>query len=137
MLGFMTFHLAVFILDYAGVTHEYPHLLGIFMPLPVLHGLIHYLYTLQVTTNRFPQKRAVFIHLIPFFLLIALAIPFYLLSAREKLYVFANQGEGYEWYGSVQSAIFVFFGFGYSIASVLEVRRHRRNMDQFRIISSP
>ena len=33
-------------------TYEHPHLLGILLPLPVVHGFFLYTYTRQVTTTR-------------------------------------------------------------------------------------
>ena len=127
-MAFMVIHLVFFLLDYTRTSDLYPHLLGIVLPLPILHGLFLYTYTLQTTSNRLPGGKYFFLHLIPFFLLVVLAIPFYLLSAGEKLQVYLNQGKGYEWYSAIQMALFVIVGFGYSIASVVQIRRHRRNL---------
>lgn len=129
-MGFMTLHLTLFMLDYSGVSYQHPHLLGILLPFPILHGLFLYLYTIQTTTNRSPRTGFILVHLIPFSLLVVLAIPFYSLPGEEKLQVFLNQGKGYEWYSAIQIFLFVTIGFAYSIASVLEIRKHRKQMHQ-------
>ena len=108
-MGFMTLHLTLFVLDYSKFTYEHPHLLGILLPLPVVHGFFLYTYTRQVTTNRFPGWKFVLLHLTPFFLLVILAIPFYLLPSAEKVSVFLNRGKGYEWYGIIQISVFCDF----------------------------
>lgn len=127
-MGFMAVHLTIFVLDYSRITYQYPHLLGILLPLPILHGTFLYFYTLQTTSNRFPDRKVILLHLIPFLLLIILAIPFYLSPAEEKLQVFLQHGKGYEWYGAVQISLFVIIGLGCSVASILKLKKHRQQM---------
>ena len=127
-MGFMAFHLALFVMDYSRVTHQYPHLLGILLPLPILHGFFLYCYTLETITNRFPGAKVVLLHLLPFFTLVILAIPFYSLPADEKLQVFLNQGKGYEWYSAIQIILFVTVGLTYSGISIHRIKKHRRKM---------
>ena len=116
-MGFIALHLVLFLLDYSGVFFNYPHLLGILLPLPILHGVFLYFFTLEITTNRLPSATKSLLHFLPFLLLVGLAIPFYSLSGEEKIDVFVNKGKGYEWYGIVQTVLFAVSGFGYSIAS--------------------
>lgn len=127
-MGFMTIHLSFFVLDYSRMSYQYPHLLGIILPFPILHGFFLYAYTVQTTTNRFPRMGGIFLHLIPFFLLVILAIPFYSLSAQEKLQVYLNRGAGFEWYSAIQITLFVTVGLSYSTAAILEIKKHRRKM---------
>ena len=129
-MGFITLHLVLFLLDYSGVFFNYPHLLGILLPLPILHGVFLYFFTLEITTNRLPSATKSLLHFLPFLLLVGLAIPFYSLSGEEKIDVFVNKGKGYEWYGIVQTVLFAVSGFGYSIASVFEIRKHRKHILQ-------
>jgi len=127
-MGFMSIHLSLFAIDYSRVSYQYPHLLGLILPLPILHGFFLYFYTLQTTTNRFPGIKVILLHLIPFFLLASLAIPFYLLPGEEKVQVYLNQGRGYEWYGAIQIALFLTVGLTYSIVSILQIKKHRKQM---------
>lgn len=127
-MGYMAFHLTFFLLDYSRVTYAHPHLLGILLPLPILHGFFLYSYTFQTTTNRFFSAKVLSVHLLPFLLLVILAVPFYSLPAAAKLQVFQNQGRGFEWYSAIQMGLFVIVGLTYSIVSIQAIKRHRRQM---------
>lgn len=127
-MGLLTFHLALFVMDYYKVTYEHPHLLGLLLPLPVLHGFFLYWYTVQTTRNRFIGIKAVFLHLTPFLLLTILAIPFYSMSGEEKLQVYLNHGRGFEWYKVIQMSLIVVMGLAYSVASIVRIKKHRLEM---------
>lgn len=127
-MAYMTIHVGLFVVHDTGLSYRYPHLLGILLPVPILHGAFLYFYTLQSIQSRFPALKTVALHSLPFLLLTGLAVPFYSLSADEKVTVFLNQGRGYEWYGLIQMTFFILCGFGYSIASILEIRKHRKRM---------
>lgn len=126
-LAFMTLHIGLFLADYFRIVYQYPHLLGLLLPLPVLHGAFLYWYTAQ-TTGEKVSTGGFMLHLLPFFLLVALAVPFYAMPASEKREIFMNNGRGFEWYGLVQVTLFIVFGLGYSIASVIAIRRHRKRL---------
>ncbi len=126
-IAYMTAHIGLFIADYSEITYRYPHLLGVILPLPILHGFFLYWYTSRATGKHLSYKD-VLLHLIPFFLLVTLAVPFYILPASEKLEVFNNKGKGFEWYQLIQITLFVVFGLGYSIASIARIRTYRRNL---------
>ncbi|HEX8039325.1 MAG TPA: helix-turn-helix domain-containing protein [Chryseosolibacter sp.] len=127
-MGYMTVHLTFFLLDYSKFSYEHPHLLGILLPFPILHGFFLYSYTLQTTTNRFFSAKVLSLHLTPFLLLVILAVPFYSLPAAAKLQVFQNQGRGFEWNSAVQMGLFVTVCLTYSTVSILAIKRHRRQM---------
>jgi AraC-like DNA-binding protein len=128
-MGIIVIHMMLFYLDYREVSYQYPHLLGVTLPLPVLHGVFLYFYTLELIRkeNQITVRNAI-VHLIPFFVLIVLAIPFYRLTGEEKIEVFRQAGRGYEWYTTTQSFALMFFGFAYSIASIVEIRKCRRRL---------
>jgi AraC-like DNA-binding protein len=126
-IGFMTLHISLFLADYFRFSYQYPHLLGLMLPLPILHGAFLYWYTAKTIGKRISTAN-VMLHLVPFVLLVALAVPFYSMSAPAKLEVFLNKGKGFEWYQLIQSGLFVVFGLGYSIASIITIRKHRKNL---------
>lgn len=127
-MAYMAVHLTFFLLDYSRVSFQYPHLLGILLPLPILHGLFLYFFTDATITNRFPGRKIIVLHLFPFLLLTVLAIPFYSLSGQEKVQVFLNQGRGYEWYSTIQMILFIVVGLSYSAAAIFKIKRHRKEM---------
>jgi AraC-like DNA-binding protein len=132
-MGVILVHMLLFYLDYRGISYQYPHLLGLALPIPALHGVFLYFYTIELIRQK-PQITfaKTLVHLIPFIALIVLAIPFYRLSGAEKIEVFRQDGKGYEWYMTIQTWTFMVFGFAYSVASIMEIRKSRlRLLDTF------
>lgn len=124
-IGVIVVHLILFFLHYRGTINRYPHLLGLSLPLPVLHGVLLYWYTIELINRRRLRIGTALMHLTPFLLLAILAIPFYRLSASEKIEVFRNQGMGFEWYIAIHNFVLLASGFGFSLAAILQIRRHR------------
>lgn len=127
-MGWLVIHLLLFYLHYNGFAYEHPQLLGILLPIPILHGVFLYFYTIALIKENLIPLRTILLHLIPFFILILVALPFYRLSGEEKLEVFQNQGRGYEWYSAVQMTFFLVAGFTYSILVILQIRKTRRKL---------
>ncbi|HTF82072.1 MAG TPA: hypothetical protein VL947_10115, partial [Cytophagales bacterium] len=121
-------HLALYYLLYTGLSYKYPHTLGILLPLPILNGVFLYFYAVELMGNIRLNAKAITIHLLPFLLLIGLAVPFYMLSAREKVQVFQSGGSGFEWYSQLQLPLILISGFGYSLATVWQIYLHRKRI---------
>lgn len=114
----MTIHQFLFYLHYADLAYQFPHVLGLSLPLPVLHGLFLYFYVGEITQTYSFNSKKLAIHLLPFLALIILAIPFYRLSGVEKIYIFKNKGKGYEWYSLIQLILIMVSGLTYALASL-------------------
>jgi AraC-like DNA-binding protein len=125
-IGIIVVHLALFILHHTGIVYQYPYLLGVGLPLPILHGLFLYFYTVELIHDHPLRMRSASLHLVPFIIMTVLAIPFYVLSAEEKIAVFKNEGRGFEWYMHLQMVVFLVAGFAYSIASIAVIRKHQK-----------
>ncbi|AEA44245.1 helix-turn-helix domain-containing protein [Fluviicola taffensis] len=130
-LVIIALHLALHYLRFSELDIKHPWLLGIILPIPVLHALFLYFYTITLTENRIPRVPVIFLHFIPFFCLIGLAIPFYTLTPAEKVTVFKNQGQGFEWYSIVQLSFILLSGAFYSLATILKIRTHRRKIQDY------
>jgi AraC-like DNA-binding protein len=107
---------------------EYPHMLGIEFPLPVLHGVLLFIYVLEITGRKLKKRFYYFLHFIPTISLVLLAIPFYSLSGVEKIAVMDNAGEGFLWYVIYHSSLMFISGLGYSIWSLYLIRKHQKNI---------
>ncbi|WP_430404529.1 helix-turn-helix domain-containing protein [Fluviicola sp.] len=127
-LAVISLHLLLHYLHYSRLDYEYPWLLGVILPLPMLHVVFLYFYTIALTENRIPRISAIILHLIPFFILVGLAIPFYQLSNAEKITVFKTGGEGFEWYSLVQLTFILLSGAFYSVLTLLKIRNHRKTI---------
>lgn len=125
----MAFHLLLFYLFITGKIYNYPALLGIHLPYPLIHGLLLFLYTAELT-HQHPKKRMTWLlHLLPIILLYLLMIPFFNLSSAEKINVYRNKGAGYETLIQVCSIAIIISGIAYVTASLFLLRRYRRSIE--------
>lgn len=130
-LAVIAIHLALHYLRFTALDFEYPWLLGLILPLPVLHAVFLYLYTVSLTESRTPKAKEILLHLIPFLCLVGLAVPFYLLSSAEKITVFQSGGAGFEWYSVIQLSLILLSGAFYSVITLLKIRKYRRTIPDF------
>lgn len=112
--------------------YQYPHFLGINLPLPVLLGVFLYFYVREITGNRLHNNWITLLHFVPTLLLVLLAIPFYKITSAEKIYVFKNEGAGFEWYSMIQNTVIAISGLTYSIWSLVIIKRYQKTIkDRF------
>lgn len=112
----------------SGYIFEYPHWLGIELVFPILHGVLLYLYVIEITGNTIKKNSITFLHFLPSILLVLLAIPFYQLSGERKIFVYQNYGEGFEWYIMILSLVIIISGLAYSIYSLVIINRHQKSI---------
>jgi AraC-like DNA-binding protein len=130
-MAVITVHQILTYLQYAEVAYQYPHLLGIALPWPVMHGPFLFLYVTAMTREKSLRWTEKLPHFLPFLLLVLLAMPFYMISAAEKLEVYQHKGAGYEWYSTIQEVMIIVLGFGYSAWSLVRIHRHRTKIRQW------
>jgi len=127
-LFLITIHLLSF---YSRKMELYPQTLGIEIPLPLVHGPFLYLYTLALT-NRIKSFRISALHFIPFIAVYIYLIPFFALPLEQKIYVYKNEGVGYETFGLIKTVANIISGVLYVILSSIVLRKHRISIaDQF------
>ena len=119
----MGFHLLFFYFNYTGDKKEFPLLLGVEIPLPLLQGPFLYLYTSTLTNQK--DKRA-FWHFAPAAIVYLLLIPFYNLTGAQKISVYNNHGLGYEKLMGVVYILIIVSGLVYPILSFLKILRHKK-----------
>jgi AraC-like DNA-binding protein len=124
-LFLMCIHQSLNYFLYTGEAYEYPHWLGIQFSMPVLHGVLLYFYVMEITGNKLNKRWTVLLHLIPALSLVILAIPFYILSGEQKIYVFQNDGTGFEWYLIYTSILIPLSGLVYSGWSLIVIKNYQ------------
>ena len=129
-IAVIAIHQLLHYVEQSGAFFYYPHLLGLSFPLPLLHGILLFFYVSALTSEQSIRLKTALPHFIPFALLIVLAIPFYSLSGPEKVRVFAQEGEGFEWYSVIQLSLIVVSGLGYVAGSLVLIGKHRRRIQQ-------
>ena len=105
----------------------YPELLGIDLPMPVLHGPLLYLYTIALTRNQITNREWVANLAVPILFYIYL-VPFIALPVEEKIAVYQRSGVGYEPFLAVRGIWIPLSGVLYVTLSTLALRRHRHSI---------
>lgn len=108
-----------------GDMYQYPYWLGVDFPMPIINGGFLYFYVLEITGNKLKYRWLLWLHLLPAVSLIVLAIPFYMLTGPEKIFVFENDAAGFEWYVLYANILIPLSGLIYSIWSLILIKKHR------------
>jgi AraC-like DNA-binding protein len=104
---------------------HYPYLLGIEIPIPLLHGPFLFLYTSALTNQAHPKKISA-LHFIPFALALVTLLPFFTLSYPQKIEVYQQEGKGYELIVNSIFVAIVVSGSMYTLMSLRKLAKHRK-----------
>ena len=128
-LFFMALHQTYAYAFNTKVIYEYPYLLGLESPMPLIEGVFLYFYVFVITGNVLHKKWSLILHLIPAISTILLLIPFFGVSNEEKIHVFKNNGVGYEWYVIYMSIIVPLSGLLYSGFSLVLIHKYQKKIN--------
>jgi AraC-like DNA-binding protein len=118
-------HLTAFYLFVTGKNLSFPYLLGLEFPFPLLHGPFLYVYTAAVTNQKIlGRSRAV--HFAPFFFSYLPLFPFIFSSYEHKIFVYRNNGVGYETLNSIMVVIIIISGIVYVALSLRLLKKHQQ-----------
>ncbi|MEW5799337.1 MAG: helix-turn-helix domain-containing protein [Bacteroidota bacterium] len=125
-------HFFSFYAYYTGDFFSFPSLLGLELPLPMLHGVFLYLYTATLT-DQLPKKRSwLLLHFVPVSAMYLYLISFYMLPADQKIFIYKNRGAGFEVFDTIKFYAIVCSGILYVVWSGVLLKKHRRNIrEQF------
>lgn len=122
-------HLSLYYGHFSGIIFNYPNLLGIQIPMPLLQGPFLYIYTLAVTrSDRFRVKYL--LHFVPPLIMYLFFSKFFLLSGEEKIAVYQNKGAGFEVYTTINLIALIVSGFAYVILSFYELRKYKASISE-------
>jgi len=107
---------------------EYPHWLGIELSLPILHAVLLYFYTREITGNPLKNIWIILAHFSTSIVLFCLVVPYYKLSGEEKIHVYQNYATEFEWFKTINLPLLVITGMVYSIWSFIIIRRHQKSI---------
>ncbi len=132
---FIGLHLFLFYLHYYELYIKYPVIIGIILPLPLVHGPFLYLYVSTLTNQLSKRGFWQFAHFVPPFLMYLYLIHFFILPASEKIEIMKSGGEGYYVFNTIKLILIILSGIGYVTMSQILLHRHRKNIkDQFSTI---
>jgi AraC-like DNA-binding protein len=122
-------HLLLFYWHITKESYNYPDILGIGIPMPLLHGPFLYIYTLSATrSNRF--LKTYWLHFIPAALAYVMLLKFFLLTDEEKINVYKNEGAGYEIYTGIIVMASILSGFAYVLFSFYELKKYGKRISE-------
>ncbi len=124
-------HLILFYLFITRQYNQFPQLLGLEIPFPLIHGPFLFLYT-SYLTDLLPKKNTSLLHFLPFIFAYIPLLPFLFSGNDHKIFVYNHKGEGYEWLMIPMSIAVMISGITYILLSLKKLVRHRKNIsDQF------
>ncbi|TNE80732.1 MAG: AraC family transcriptional regulator [Bacteroidetes bacterium] len=106
---------------------KYPFLLGLELPIPLIHWPFLFLYTLSLTAKQVSRLKIIF-HFLPFATALLSLIPFFLLSSEEKIYTYQNRGEGFEMNLAVIFIGILLSGITYTFLTIRALKRYKRQI---------
>ncbi len=128
-LGLNIFHYYLAITD---LDLNYPFLLALGSPLPLIQGPLLFLYTAALTNQLPANKYKLFFHFIPIIIIYIVFMPFYVLDNQQKTEVYLQHGKGFEIQILVNLILIYTSGIVYVIWSLFLLRKHRKNiLEQF------
>ncbi len=121
-------HQSLFYLDYSSGISEYGFLTGVIIPFPLLHGPFLFMYTSHLIEFNKYKRIHNWIHFLPFLLVNVYLVDFYSLPIEQKLFVFANEGIGYETFTKVNWIIIIISGLTYTLWNLILIKRYQKKI---------
>ena len=119
--------LILFSLKTSNLHFKFHYFLGLEIPLPLLHGPFLFLYTKALTDGNITFRK-MFFHFIPYTIAFMSIVPFLLLEKKQKIYVYQNEGEGYNSITSIILLCIIISGVIYTILSILALIKHKKRI---------
>ena len=121
-------HLFLFYFHIKGIDFEFPHLLGILMPFPLLHGPILFLYTGFLTRYFHKWKSKYILHFLPVIFFYLYFFDFFISSGHEKIEFVKKMNTNPDPVIKYFYWIILTSGFSYVFITFLLLKRHHRNI---------
>lgn len=126
---FIGVHLFFYYLNYIQFHQQYPHILGVTAPLPLIHGPFLLLYVISLIGNLKSLNRLLLLHFVPALSYYLALTPKFMLSAQEKLrFVFEELPSNPPIYMDIYSMLINISGPVYIIWSLFLLKRHHKNI---------
>lgn len=120
-------HLLIFYLNYSQTIFNYPHLLGVGIIFPFLHGPFLFLYIATLTQQiKFSKNQLA--HFIPAFIVAIMFLDFFILNGSDKLKVYENKGQGFTTRFQINFILMKISGVIYILWSQFLLFKHKKNI---------
>lgn len=120
-------HLIFFVLFYSGQFSNFPYLLGLDIPVPLIHGPMLYLYILYLT-GRQPNRYNWLLHFVPAIITYIYLINYFILTSQEKVHIYEYGTTAYRIFRKIIKVVIISSGILYVILSILAVRQYKKQI---------
>lgn len=117
-------HLLLYYLFVSQKIYAFPFLLGLSLPMPLLHPPLLFLYTYSLSKGELPKRWP--LHFVPAAFCYLYLIPFLMLPDVQKAWVFQNDGAGYEGFMTALVVLMNLSGILYTVWAQRLLQQHRR-----------
>lgn len=125
-------HLLCFYIYFSNLYFKFPFLLGFELPLPLMHGPFLYFYTASLTNQLTIKKKWILLHLIPAIISYLYLINFFALPTQQRIFIFQNEGLGFESFQQIDLLAIVISGITYVTWSIILLKKHKLSiLNQF------
>lgn len=121
-------HLFLYYFYTKGIDQNYPHLLGIGIPLPFLHGPLLFLYTGFLTDYFSKFKPKYLLHFLPVVLFFIYYFDFFISTGEEKIEYVKSLARNTDIVLKGIPLLILISGFSYILLTFLLLRRHHQNI---------
>jgi len=122
------FHLFTYYSIVTGLIYEHTFLIGANLPFPFLHGPFLYLYTFALTKPAELSAKVWLVNAVLPLGVFVSTISFFLLPIKRKVYVFQNEGSGYETYTLIVGVLLSVSGIAYVLLTNRLLQKHRKRI---------
>ncbi len=126
-LLFIGWHLGSYYLTKQDYYLVNPALIGLGLPLPLVHGAFLYVY-IKALTDPKPMTWSILIYFTPFVFAYFIFAPFFFLSHEDQINVYKNEGHPYEKRLLIHSILLNVVGVFYIIRSYLQLSQYRQSL---------
>jgi AraC-like DNA-binding protein len=121
-------HLFAYYFHLKGIEYKYPHLLGIAIPFPLIHGPLLFLYAGALTNYFSEWKPKYLLHFLPVLLFFLYYFDFFTSTGQEKIEFVNKLIKNPDFVQRVFYPAVLISGFTYIFLTFLLLRRHHRNI---------
>lgn len=121
-------HLLLFVAATTTIGNNYADLNVIAPLFPLLHGPMLYLYTAAMTNMLTANKKIWALHFLPFFVVLIVMSPFFILSSQQKGAVIDSGGKGYEIQLAINYFAILISGIVYVVWLFILLNKHKKNI---------
>src|SRR4029078_11900063 len=130
LMAAFTVYLASTVYFAAGIIYTHPHFSGVGYQMPWIFGPLVYLYAVAASDRSWRFGPRTLIHFVPLLVTLALAAPYYMMTGAEKIAAYQRWAVGgMPRHLAILDPFKYVSGIGYSAATVLYLRRHRRRSE--------